>query len=107
MEPVRAKTPTKQEKAECRPNADVPAHPGPVARCRCGGATEGELVDGVCELIEHLRSQAEAIVSLVDRLERIAAHRRTDQILVHRAVQLAAGQFADSPNGVNQSCGRR
>lgn len=38
-------------------------------------AGEGEPVDGVRELIEHLRFQAEAIVSLVARLERIAGHR--------------------------------
>ncbi len=34
-----------------------------------------ELVRGVRELIDHLRHQADAIVSLVDRLERIIVHR--------------------------------
>jgi hypothetical protein len=38
-------------------------------------AGETQLVRRVCELIEHLRYQADAIVSLADRLERITAHR--------------------------------
>jgi hypothetical protein len=36
---------------------------------------EAELMCGVRELIEHLRCQAEAIVSLADRIERITAPR--------------------------------
>jgi hypothetical protein len=38
------------------------------------GASAGKagIVDGIRELIEHLRAQAAAMVSLVDRLERLA-----------------------------------
>jgi hypothetical protein len=38
-------------------------------------AAEADLADGIRELIEHMRVQAAVMVSLVDRLERIAAHR--------------------------------
>lgn len=58
-------------------STNSPRCPSWSTRSRVAGALagEGELVDGVRELIEHLRFQAEAIVPLVDRLERIAGHR--------------------------------
>jgi len=38
-----------------------------------GVSAETAIADGIRELIEHLRAQAAALVSLVDRLERITS----------------------------------
>ena len=49
-----------------------------VDRIELAGVEAGEtqFLRGIRELIEHLRYQADAIVSLADRLERVAARRK-------------------------------